>query len=800
MFDRTMFDHTMFDRAMFNRGILVFAALFCFISQALALPVHVKLAWPAGTPAPSIQRIHIQAVRTAGPPNNGAPLAFAADSPPTGVLLNLSEGVWQVLASAPGYWSQRADVTIASQTPAEVQIALWPAASLHGQIMTSAGEPLPHALIVHLSSATPSSVGSSSAAPSANKTAPPLSAPQSALFLPDADLLCQIDKGAWSCLGPAGVFDVELLASGYTPRYVWSVNLQRAGSNDLGRTVLRRAASLFGRALLKDGSPPQGPCRAILQPDLERRAPGESDSGALANEQSFTVPVSGHGYFQIVGMMPGKHVLMVKCPAASGFRKLDLQAEGETQIDPPLRLEDLTLDIAVTPKLDPQGRPWQLTVDMTAPLYRRVANSDALSGGRWLHRGLMAGNYHVSINSSNGTLWSQKYFDLDARSGPLSLRLMSAKVAGRVSLSSMPVRAQLVFSNDAGGQSVTLQSDNNGRFQGTLPVTDPDATSWTVEARVAQPPVTQQLLGVNVPVGSGNTAWLDLELPSVAVRGSVVSSSGKPQAGADVTFEASNGFRTTTSTDAAGNFEMADLPPGKYTAAAGSQDGSSDRTPFEVTAGSSSELRLVLNPFPRIHFNVVSSDGPVANAAVQVWIKPGVPRAFARTDQNGSFEVTVPPGTKEVGLTVGAPGYAIKLVRLKLPGENDSAEANTITLDDSGGTLVLNFHPPDGAPDNSDMLYLVHDGAIQDGRTIAGWGANHAGAGGDGSATVDSIEPGKYALCSLADPSQVTAIWSGALPADRCKSGSLEQGETLTLSPPVIAHVPVQSSTSQATH
>ncbi len=788
-----MFDRTMFDRAMFDRRILLFAALFCFISQALALPVHVKLAWPAGTPANSIQSIHIQAVRTAGPPNNGAPLAFAADSPPAGTLLNLSEGVWQVLASAPGYWSQHADVTIASQTPAEVQIALWPAASLHGEIRTFAGEPLPHALILRLSSVEPSS-----ATPSANKAAPPLSAPQSEPALPNADLLCQIDKGTWSCLGPAGLFDMELLASGYTPRYVWSVNLHPAGSNDLGRTVLRRAASLFGRAVLKDGSHPQGPCQAILQPDLERHGPGESDSGELANEQNFSVPVSRNGYFQVVGMMPGRHVLMVKCPAASGFRKLDLQAEGETQIDPPLRLEDLTLDIAVTPKLDPQGRPWQLTVDMTAPLYRRVANSDALSGGQWSRRGLMAGNYHVSINSSNGTLWLQKYFDLDARSRPLSLRLLSAKVAGRVSLSSMPVRAQVVFSNDAGGQSVTLQSDNNGRFQGTLPVTDPDATSWTVEARVAQPPVTQQLLGVNVPVGSGNTAWLDLELPSIAVRGSVVSPSGKPQAGADVTFEASNGFRTTTSTDAAGNFEMPDLPPGKYTAAADSQDGSSDRTPFEVTAGSSSELKLVLNPFPRIHFNVVSNDGPVANAAVQVWIKPGVPRAFARTDQNGSFEVTVPPGTTEVGLTVGAPGYAIKLARLKLPGENDSrADANTITLDDSGGTLVLNFHPPDGAPDNASMLYLVHDGAIQDARTISGWGANQAAAGGEGSATVDSIEPGKYALCSLADPSQVTAIWSGALPQDRCRTGSLEQGETLTLSPPAIPH-PLQSSNTPA--
>lgn len=753
------------------------------------MPVHVTLDWPAGTPTSTIARVHIQAVRTAGPPESDN-LASEADAAPDGAVLNLGEGVWQVQASAPGYWSQHADITIASQAPANVQIAMWPAASLHGQITTSAGEPLPHSLLVRLIAI----------APPANKTSPQVSAPQSQPNLPNADLLCQIDKGTWSCLGPAGLFDMELESPGYTPRYVWGVNL-KAAENDLGPTVLRRAASIFGRAVMKDGSDPSGPCQAILQPDLERGGPQESDAvSALSGEREFTVPLSHRGYFQIVGMMPGKHVLMVKCPAASGFLELNLESAGETQINPPLRLQDLTLDIAVTPKVDPAGQPWQFTVDMTAPLYRRVANRDATSAdGHWLHRGLMSGNYHISVNSSDGTLWLQQYFDLNANSTPISLHLLSAKVAGRVSLGSIPVRAKLVFTNDAGGQSVTLQSDNNGRFQGVLPVTDVQATSWTVEAHVAQPPVTQQLLGVNVPV-SNNRAWLDLDLPAIAVHGSVVSPNGKPQQGAQVTCEDSNGIRNATSTDDAGNFEMPDLSPGKYTAVADSQDGSSDRTPFEVTANNSTALKLVLNPFRRVRFNVVSSDGPVTSATVQVWINPGVPRAFLQTDQNGNFEVSMPPGISEVGLTVGAPGYAIKLLRLQIPSENDdSSDANTITLDNTGGTLVLNFQPPDSPPDNSSMLYLVHNGTIQDARTLSGWGTSQAGTNGDGPATVDSIEPGKYALCALSDATQVTAIWSGALPPDRCRSGSLDQGETLTLSPPVIAHAPVQSSTSQAT-
>jgi hypothetical protein len=582
---------------------------------------------------------------------------------------------------------------------------------------------------------------------------------------------------------------MRLEASGYAPRYQWEMSLKAAEITDLGRTVLRQAASVFGRAVRRDGSNPPGPCRAILRPDIERHSPGESDSeSSLAGESSFSVPLSQRGYFQVVGVLPGKHTLDVVCAEASGFREFRVQAEGETRIDPPLRLEELTLNVAVTPKVDPEGRPWQLTVDSTAPRYRRIANKAATSAdGRWVRLGLMTGSYRVTVNSSDGTRWLQRDFDLGASSGPLSLRLASVKVAGRVLLSSQPVRARLVFLNDAAGASVMLKSDDDGRFQGLLPVRPNirETSSWTVEAHVARPPVSQKLLGVSVPVGGAATAWLDLELPTIAVRGSVVSSDGQPQHNIQVTFASSSGIRTTTSTDEAGNFEMPDLPPGKYTATAASPEGSSDRTPFEVTEGSESDLKLVLNPSMRAAFYVVSSQGPVANAAVQVWIKPGVPRAFARTDQDGHFEVELPPGTAEVGLTIGAPGYALKLTRMKVPSDGDESpdSANTVTLDDSGGKLVLNLQPPGGTRDSSGTLYLVHDGAIQEALTIAGWGTEQAGSNGNGPAVVEAIDPGKYALCLVADPSQISALWSGPLPSDRCRTGAVEQGETLTLSP-----------------
>jgi hypothetical protein len=515
--------------------------------------------------------------------------------------------------------------------------------------------------------------------------------------------------------------------------------------------------------------------------DDQRRGGEEPDAEtASTNEPNLSVPLSPHGYFQFVGARPGRHVLSIECAAASSLHEVQVQGDEETRIDPPLQLEEQTLEIAVSPKVDAAGQPWRLRVEATSPRVRRIADGAATSAdGMWMRRGLMAGTYRVIVSNSGGTPWLQRDFNLRAGSGPLSVRLGSAKVAGRVVLGMQPVRARLLFSNQAGGEPVTLKSDDDGRFQGVLPVA-PDAreTSWILEAHVAEPASERRIAGVNVPTLAGG-AWLDLSLPTIAVRGSVMSEDGHAQRGIQVTLDGPGKFRMTTSTDNAGGFEMAELPAGRYTAAAESPEGASDSVPFEVTDGSESELKLTTHPSMRIPFYVVSNQGPVSDAIVQVWIAPGMPRALAHTDQDGRFEVKLMQGTTEVGLTVGAPGFATKLVRMPVSSESDPAQnANTVTLGTAGGALVLKLQAPDRTRDAPAPLYLVHNGAVQDARTVAGWGSDQAGSNDDEPATVEAIEPGAYALCTVADPSE---LWQGALPADRCRTGSLETGKMLTL-------------------
>jgi hypothetical protein len=518
-----------------------------------------------------------------------------------------------------------------------------------------------------------------------------------------------------------------------------------------------------------------------------RGAPDPESENVPDGKTSFSGLLDQRGYFQFVGVPPGKHVLAIECSKASAVRELRVPAGTETRINPPLLLEDLTLAVAITPSLDPEGQPWQLTVDATMPRLRRIADKVTTArDGRWARHGLTTGNYRVAISTSNGMPWMQRFFNLSAGSGPLSLHLPFMRVEGQVRLSSQPVRARLTFHNDASGEPMTLTSGDDGFFRGLLPVTpDVQETTWTVEAHANQPPISRRLSGVRVHSAGEASAWLDLALPEFAVHGTVASEKGKEQSGVQVTFEdTSNGARTSTATDDAGGFELADLPPGKYTVVAESLDGVSERAALQIVQNVESELKLVLKPSESMPFQVVSSQGPVSDAAVQVWIAPGVPRYFTRTDQDGRFAVKLPPGTTEVGLTVNSPGYAVKLTRLKISKDNDS-DANTITLDDSGGTLMLDLHQANGrALDSSATPYVVHDRAIEAVGTLANSDGDQTDASDDRPMVVKAIEPGNYGLCLLTDPAQLTTLWLGALPSDRCRTGSLEHGGTLTLSPP----------------
>ena len=130
-----------------SQRVILLAILSICTSQAVALPVHVTLDWPSNTLG-SHPSVRIKAVQAAGPNAGDAPVEAEAES--DSVVLNLSDGIWQVQASASGYWSQGAEVVVAHQAPASVRLVFWPAASLHGAVVTAGGETLPDSIKVRL--------------------------------------------------------------------------------------------------------------------------------------------------------------------------------------------------------------------------------------------------------------------------------------------------------------------------------------------------------------------------------------------------------------------------------------------------------------------------------------------------------------------------------------------------------------------------------------------------------------------------------------------------------------------------
>src|SRR5512146_3202833 len=114
---------------MLRHSVFLGAVLALGVSQAAAVPVRVALEWPAG--APTSAKVQIRAIQMAG---DTVP-AVEAEAVGDGGVLELGDGVWRVKASAPGYWSDDAEIVVERQSSASARFVLWSAASFHGELV-----------------------------------------------------------------------------------------------------------------------------------------------------------------------------------------------------------------------------------------------------------------------------------------------------------------------------------------------------------------------------------------------------------------------------------------------------------------------------------------------------------------------------------------------------------------------------------------------------------------------------------------------------------------------------------------
>ena len=317
------------------------------------------------------------------------------------------------------------------------------------------------------------------------------------------------------------------------------MSLEAAAATDLGRTVLRRAASVLGRAVRRDGSSPQGPCRATLRADVAaaRRAGARSGRRARRRDELLRAP-------QPTRLLPPRR-RPARRPCAGrrmpGGERRPRAARGGGPRDPD-RSSAAARRADARHRRHAGGRSRGPALAAHRGHHRAALAADRGQGhglgGRALGTAWPHGR-HLSCRrqEADGTQWLQRFFELGAGSGPLSLRLGFVGVAGRVRLGTQPLRARLVFFDEAGGEPATLASDDDGRFQGLAAGRarrpgDPLDRRGARGATADQPAPGAASACRRLP--ARRAAWLELALPIVAVRGTVVLGGGPARSGVQV--------------------------------------------------------------------------------------------------------------------------------------------------------------------------------------------------------------------------------------------------------------------------
>jgi thermitase len=259
---------------------------------------------------------------------------------------------------------------------------------------------------------------------------------------------------------------------------------------------------------------------------------------------------------------------------------------------------------------------------------------------------------------------------------------------------------------------------------GEYTITDVPPGSYEVTASKAG----YQSSSLTVDVLSGTTAVADFSLDEVIVPGSITGSvtdaeDGSPIVGAMVT----DGVRTAT-TDAAGEYTIADVPPGSYevtASKAGYQGSSSTVTVLSGgTAVANFSLHEVIVPGSITGSVTDAEDGaPIFGATVSDGIRT------TTTDATGEYTIAdVPPGTYEV--TASKAGY-----------ENSTSTVTVV----SGGTAVKSFSLDEVILPGS-ITGSVTD--VEGGSPIVGAmvtdGTRTATTDGSGEYTIADVPPGTY--------------------------------------------------------
>lgn len=719
--------------------------------QESPVPVVIELALKVRSPKPLRGAVVLK-------PTQGDPIRVPVSSSETLTARVPAGTAWEIAPDLPGFWGPRKPLAVGTaDREARIVLDLWPLGSISGRLkLDQKGAALPRQILVK-----------TLAAPAFAKHLP---APKGALD-------CPVDEaGAWTCSLPAATFDLVVAAEGFTPHYLWGVQVPAATTRSLGTLELARGGSVAGWVAVESGAIDSGRCIARLSTYVgggaDAKAAFESESSAVERE------VRGDGFFQLTGLAPGTYGLEIHQPGYSPARVAPLRVtpQGETFLEQPLLLKrPLILAFEIVPALDWIGHPWKVEVTregeadgQPSPL---VFEGSAGPDGRGSITGQSPGRFRIGVLDSLGNRVAVSDATLDAAfASPHTIEVELITLEGTVRLGDVPIAAELWFGGRFGETRVKVESDPEGSFQGILPRDGP----WTVDIQAAEPRLSTRAR-VEVKADRAGRALTEIVLPDTRVFGTVVDDKGDPVPGADVLFM-SERIELLERADAAGRFEIRGLPQGPSWLNAVDEPLASGRVFVSLVPDRTvGPIELRLRRSKRMAGTVVSPD-PVSGARVD--LIASIPSdgggGTARTGQDGSFEIDVPEPTQRVVAVVSAPGFALRAF------ERGAGEPLTLPVSTDGGQLEIRLGMKTEDLVRRDLgVAIFQNGIPVPSSLVRQWAQDQGQWPAGQDLRIPNVASGEYRICLV--PVRLPLEGDPARAGAACDSGLLPAGGSLSL-------------------
>jgi hypothetical protein len=649
---------------------------------------------------------------------------------------------WNVVVSARGYWSPESYVVFpAAGERVTRALPLWRTGAIKGSVKRATPNlELPKTLKVYIES-------------------PPQPA-QKPEIARGTTFECPLaGDGTWTCELPAATLDLAVGQKGFTPTYLWGVKVSAEKPVSVGAILMRRGAS-FTAWLDRDTM------KALKHPARARLVRLVSPE-ATQMISRLSTPVAegtfdGRGSVQLAPLPPGVYVLEV---VAAGFATtrvphVEIFEGGESTLRRPIELRPpLEVVVTVEPAAAADGQAWDVELrrendfvtgaEPVPPIRGRVNAVGELHAPE-----VEPGTFTVVVRDRAGNrVFNRSYSVQSDAESAIHIKLDQHEVKGTVYLGDSPLKAVIWFGGEQSSERIAMQSDDDGKFSGTLP----RRGDWRADVVWGDPTLRAQT-DVSVPA----TGEVVVRLPDNPVRGVVKDERGERLKAGSVM--AKQGLRVLVSpVRSDGTFEFRGLAAGTLELFARARGRSTPTVKLALSDGSHFEgVELILDATHDVNGVVSASAQSVIGARISaIPIGSGNQNvASTVSDDRGRFSLALPENTRRALITVAAAGRTLHTFDVPI-----SDAALQLAIAPVGGTLDLSaVRPP---------MTLTRDGVAIYVNDILNWMGAHGDPLSDLTTMhIPDLAPGRYEVCTVRNG------------APKCVAGLLAPGASLALTLP----------------